>query len=217
MKHPDWHAFLASIVAEPDDDTLRLVAADFLEENGEPERAGFIRVQVALAQLDLLAHSHSPEGEEFRRNGQLELDELRKKERAFLGPFSVYPHLWAAEDCPELVRVIPPVKMTSPLASLHVEGAERLRWHRGFVERIDCPAAEWLRHGVAVRKRNPVREVLLHTCFLPTRGDWYAGLDALRGLRRVWLDLYSTQHRDGDFAGWLRAWLPETVVVASSF
>ena len=54
----------------------------------------------------------------------LEADELRKKERAFLGPFSVYPHLWAAEECAELVRVIPPVRTSSPLVSLHVEGAK---------------------------------------------------------------------------------------------
>ena len=38
MEHPDWPAFLNAIVAEPDEDTPRLVAADFLEENGEPDR-----------------------------------------------------------------------------------------------------------------------------------------------------------------------------------
>lgn len=42
-------ALLAAICAEPDDDTLRLVYADFLEENGESDRAEFIRVQIELA------------------------------------------------------------------------------------------------------------------------------------------------------------------------
>jgi uncharacterized protein (TIGR02996 family) len=42
-------AFLEAIKAEPDDDTHRLVFADWLEENGEPERAEFIRVQVKRA------------------------------------------------------------------------------------------------------------------------------------------------------------------------
>ena len=37
MDHPDWPAFIAAIVANPDDDTARLVAADFLEENGDAD------------------------------------------------------------------------------------------------------------------------------------------------------------------------------------
>ncbi len=39
-------AFLADIVANPDDDTPRLVYADWLDENGQPERAEFIRTQI---------------------------------------------------------------------------------------------------------------------------------------------------------------------------
>jgi uncharacterized protein (TIGR02996 family) len=45
----DEEPFLKAILAEPDDDTLRLVFADWLEEHGQPERAEFIRVQCALA------------------------------------------------------------------------------------------------------------------------------------------------------------------------
>lgn len=42
---PEWAAWLASIREMPDDDNRRLVAADFLEERGEGERAELIRVQ----------------------------------------------------------------------------------------------------------------------------------------------------------------------------
>jgi uncharacterized protein (TIGR02996 family) len=42
---------LAAIIAEPNDDTARLAYADYLEEEGNPERAEFIRVQVNLARL----------------------------------------------------------------------------------------------------------------------------------------------------------------------
>lgn len=42
-------AFLRAIFDAPDDDTPRLVYADFLQENGEEERAEFIRVQCELA------------------------------------------------------------------------------------------------------------------------------------------------------------------------
>jgi uncharacterized protein (TIGR02996 family) len=44
-------ALLAAVCASPEDDTPRLVFADWLDENGEPERAEFIRVQVDFAAL----------------------------------------------------------------------------------------------------------------------------------------------------------------------
>jgi uncharacterized protein (TIGR02996 family) len=59
--------FLADIVEHPDDDGPRLVYADWLEEQGESERAGFIRVQCMLAPVP-------PDGE-----GE-DLDELRRRE-----------------------------------------------------------------------------------------------------------------------------------------
>jgi uncharacterized protein (TIGR02996 family) len=47
----DGEALLKAIIDEPEDDTPRLVYADWLDENGDPDRAEFIRVQVALARL----------------------------------------------------------------------------------------------------------------------------------------------------------------------
>src|SRR5437868_12607954 len=43
-------AFLEAIVAQPDDDTPRLVYADWLEERGDP-RGEFIQVQCRLARM----------------------------------------------------------------------------------------------------------------------------------------------------------------------
>jgi len=45
----DRTAMLAAIIAHREDDTPRLVMADWLEENGEPARAEFIRVQCELS------------------------------------------------------------------------------------------------------------------------------------------------------------------------
>ena len=42
-------AFIHSIREAPDDDAPRLVYADWLEDNGDPQRAEFIRVQCELA------------------------------------------------------------------------------------------------------------------------------------------------------------------------
>jgi uncharacterized protein (TIGR02996 family) len=49
MTHDD--AFLKAIIESPDDDGVRLIYADWLDENGRPDRAAFIRVQTALAAL----------------------------------------------------------------------------------------------------------------------------------------------------------------------
>jgi uncharacterized protein (TIGR02996 family) len=44
----DSESFLRAIRANPEDDTLRLVFADWLDEHGQPDRAEFIRLQVEL-------------------------------------------------------------------------------------------------------------------------------------------------------------------------
>src|SRR5262245_17563825 len=44
-------AFLAEICEHPDDDVPRLVYADWLADNGDPDRGDFIRVQCELARL----------------------------------------------------------------------------------------------------------------------------------------------------------------------
>lgn len=52
MNALDWTAeaaVLAAILANPADDTPRLVYADWLDEHNQPERAEFIRVQIGLA------------------------------------------------------------------------------------------------------------------------------------------------------------------------
>src|ERR1051325_10099572 len=46
-------AFVQAILDQPDDDTLRLVFADWLDEHGQPERAEFIRVQIELQHLNV--------------------------------------------------------------------------------------------------------------------------------------------------------------------
>jgi uncharacterized protein (TIGR02996 family) len=44
----DESALLAAIVTHPDEDTPRLMYADWLQENGQPDRAEFIRLQCAV-------------------------------------------------------------------------------------------------------------------------------------------------------------------------
>ncbi|HYT92744.1 MAG TPA: TIGR02996 domain-containing protein [Gemmataceae bacterium] len=51
MSENKAQGFLEHIIAHPDDDTPRLIFADWLEEQGDAARAEFIRVQVERAQL----------------------------------------------------------------------------------------------------------------------------------------------------------------------
>jgi uncharacterized protein (TIGR02996 family) len=52
----DEKHFLAAIIDNPDDDGLRLVFADWLDEHGQSDRAEFVRLQVRMAQ-----HPDAPE------------------------------------------------------------------------------------------------------------------------------------------------------------
>jgi uncharacterized protein (TIGR02996 family) len=47
----DFESLLRAAFAAPEDDTARLVLADYLEENDQPDRAALIRVQCELARL----------------------------------------------------------------------------------------------------------------------------------------------------------------------
>src|SRR5207248_1839606 len=48
----DGDVLRRAVVADPDDDTPRLVYADWLDENGEPARAAFIRAEVEAARAE---------------------------------------------------------------------------------------------------------------------------------------------------------------------
>jgi uncharacterized protein (TIGR02996 family) len=84
----DEKGLLDDICANPDDDAPRLVYADWLEENGRPERAEFIRVQLALAGPEADGHRR---GELRRREQELRQahgDEWLQPLRELLGPKS---------------------------------------------------------------------------------------------------------------------------------
>ena len=78
-------ALLRAVVAAPDDDVPRLVAADWLDEHGEAERAEFIRVQVELALFEMAG-----------RGGWEAARAVQRRERALLSPVSPHRSLWAA-------------------------------------------------------------------------------------------------------------------------
>jgi uncharacterized protein (TIGR02996 family) len=83
----DERAFLDAICEQPDDDTSRLVYADWLAEHDDPDRGEFIRVQIEL--------DRTPPTEEAdeRRRAVLfaRRDELLKRHKAaWLAPFTPF-------------------------------------------------------------------------------------------------------------------------------
>lgn len=83
----DHDAFLHTIRDHPADDTARLVFADWLTENGDPDRGEFIRVQCELARTS----PHEEADERRRRVLFSQQDELLKRHRqTWLAPFLPY-------------------------------------------------------------------------------------------------------------------------------
>lgn len=150
-------ALLAAVKADPDADTPRLLFADWCDDNGEPERAEFVRANVTLSRAprsgccDRVGNTLAadppgvvpcacPWAELTRRHGDL------LPAGGFPGclPFEAV-HCWA-DHGPDPV---PP--------------GRRVNWVRGFVDRVACPAADWLAHADAILAEHPVRAVRLTT------------------------------------------------------
>src|SRR5687768_4057129 len=83
----DERAFLAAIADNPDDVSHRLVFADWLDEDGDKDRAEFIRVQCQLAELPKFDRARPAlEDREYAL--------LAKHETAWVGPLAKLVTRW---------------------------------------------------------------------------------------------------------------------------
>jgi uncharacterized protein (TIGR02996 family) len=136
-------AFLADIAAQPADDAPRLIYADWLEENGQSERAELIRVQCAI-----VAEESYP-GDRWcaEAGGQLRVGTkdcfkcrpccLRRREKELLGVVT-------GRECLRWVD-----------AGL---SAEKWEWRRGFIASISLPCAAFLQHAADIIEVVPMLE-----------------------------------------------------------
>lgn len=122
----DRESLIRAICETPDDDVPRLVFADWLEEHGEAERAGFIRLQCEIAEW-FDPHEQAPR-----------LEPLREREIELFGRLFVagaWDHL--------------------PGSRIALGHGTRIRtsdgWeygvHRGFVSAVRCRLADWVGSG----------------------------------------------------------------------
>ncbi|MCU0705620.1 MAG: TIGR02996 domain-containing protein [Fimbriiglobus sp.] len=163
---PNWELLLKAVTASPDDDLPRLVAADWLDESGDPDRAEFIRLQIERARAD---------------RPELEYREKQLLNNPLFGP------LWAVEACPRIATL----DFGSSVRAVGVSGSERVTFRRGFPFRVICTAAEWLRHGSGVVPRQPVRELTLTRCNDLEPPRWWEMIDTLRQLDVLAVDTSS--------------------------
>jgi uncharacterized protein (TIGR02996 family) len=127
----DERAFLNAIIAAPDDDLPRLVYADWLQENGRPERAEFIRLQCELAQVRIA----DPQGRE-------RYDKLTSRLR---GLQIAHLRVWEKEATDGL----PTNRQLSVL------------FGRGMVAEVSCTAKYFLEHGEQIISQLPLRRICL--------------------------------------------------------
>lgn len=156
----DRESLLRSILESPQDDTPRLIYADWLEENGEAERAEFVRVQVELARLerneihfaDCDACALAPDTDQRARH---------------------------AHDCPHAMsrrryrEIGTSLDLTNEFArqigfdfgerSGEAAAAAGWRWERvrGFIASLACSWSDWLAHEAAILREHPVERVRL--------------------------------------------------------
>lgn len=184
-------AFLAAILESPDDDGPRLIFADYLEENGDPARGEFIRIQCAIARLPAGKWEvvSDPGGEMHRVRWSVPDEEGRYQWVRH------YPRKHFAErqaDDFNAGRATPYFEQPLPEPGAALRARERELWNtvplglgvwpglllcpagsvpendrsyatvrRGFVEQVTCACADWLDFGPAICAAHPVTRVTL--------------------------------------------------------
>ena len=124
----DGAILLRSIIDQPDDDLVRLVYADWLEENGQPERAEFIRLKINLeAEVGAQRESMEQRAREIWKQWRTEwLAALPQ------GPGMDWDPNWARgfperltfDDADAFHRLAAPAFLAAPICKLSIAGLE---------------------------------------------------------------------------------------------
>lgn len=160
-------AFLDDIIAHPDDDTLRLIYSDWLQDHGEGERAEFIRAQVEYAALDTAGHTSDPWENHPRK------DCPRRHEAYGCGPCSrmvtvsyrmrrLFARLadgWFSDVISMFGDPLLSCTRLDPADEANNSALVAVR--RGFIAEVRCPLAAWLQHGPEIAAQHPITCVRL--------------------------------------------------------
>jgi uncharacterized protein (TIGR02996 family) len=158
----DWPTLLGFVRAYPDADGPRLLAADWLEADGQTARAGFIRVQCALAALGREYPDASASRPEF--------DDLLAAQTALTRVIG-----------PDLAQGVVPLthvgwEPTEDGGVLITGGGAEIEYERGFASRCLMDSGVFLARAGELFRTNPISYVRL-TDKMPVRiaeGWWWA-------------------------------------------
>lgn len=159
----DGKRLLRHILSNPDDDTARLVYADWLEESGRQDRADFIRAGVEFTQIVRDNHEHDRPGYVSScpiclRHDDL-LDTIRGLGRSgtlgrIMADEQPFPGEWSwIKD--ELVE--------------RTDGVVRYLLRNGFVWAVELPTDHFIKNAAALFSSQPVTRVTL-----TDRSPWHS-------------------------------------------
>lgn len=184
-----YRGLLDAILESPEDDFPRLILADWLQDNGDEERAEFIRLGIQLATLD----KASAEAVLLKEL----LDTLARP-------------IWLLETAAAIDISTEPSRPIGDRSSFMDFGTQTghwkypwryiwWTWERGFVGAVKLELEDWLKYGLALIGCQPLTRVCL-TGKAPFRAPF---LD-----QRYWW--HSLSSLAASQIGELWEWLPET-------
>jgi uncharacterized protein (TIGR02996 family) len=145
VTHDD--AFLQAIQEAPEDDSPRLIYADWLDEHGNQDRAEFIRTQCERLRLRHTAERALALREQVRAL-------LDRHTREWLPSSLLQPEPVRVEQAPvgvlQISRPGPPLPGRSP---------RKARFVRGFLDEVHLILADWLKLGPALVRQAPLQGV----------------------------------------------------------
>lgn len=166
----DHDALLQAILEHPEDDALRLVYADFLEEFGDDNdrfRAAFIRVQLEIASLESIQHDCGPNGEYETTcpacGAYAYLEELRCQEANFVNLNDTGKGDCLGVNLPPLKPVEGGCCAVTPTQLWLANGDYEvtLFFCRGFPYKVLLDAATFLRYARELFQTLPLEDVLI--------------------------------------------------------
>lgn len=132
---------LKAIRENPDEDTARLIAADWLDEHEQPEWAELIRVQIELARMAASEEERTDEYDD-------KFTQLQSREGELLrGPQGQYLTF-----------------LLGVASGFEHDATDGITITRGFPDSIElCATARWLHHGDDTLARLPINRIYLLT------------------------------------------------------
>lgn len=166
---------LRAVLENPLNDVPRMVYADWLEENGEPDRAEFVRLQIELAQITYkdqicrkckvrcddnkskyCEYGSDPDGKNGHNWENLRRDILRKRE----SDLRHGKEMRLVSDGFASLFGLSGIFGTDHGFEGGVGGL-RWKWQRGFIFSISLSCRDFMEHAKAIFSAEPVMEVRL--------------------------------------------------------